>query len=123
MLLFPLVRRAKLDHIHILKIFCVFCICSAVYSILTYGQSHIHGDIATASLLTKAQLDHGSLFPRSWCYVNGDLWVISIHSFVAPFALLLQNQSLARMLGSAALVLASVFVIIRHSKTAFHDDS
>ena len=123
MLLFPLIMRLKIDHIHALKICCIICICSAVYSILTYGQAHIHGDIATASMLTKAQLDHGSLFPRSWCYVNGDVWVISIHTFVAPFAMLLQDQSLARMLGSAALVIASILAIIVHSKKAFHDNS
>lgn len=123
MLLFPLVTGAKVDHIQVLKMCCIVCICSAVYSILTYGQANIHGDIATASMLTNAQLDYGSFFPRSWCYVNGDIWVISIQTFVAPFAMLLKDQSLARMLGSALLLILSVFVIIKHSKTAFHDDS
>lgn len=123
MLLFPLVTGAKVDHIQVLKMCCIVCICSAVYSILTYGQANIHGDIATASMLTKAQLKYGSFFPRNWCYVNGDIWTISMQTFVTPFSILLKNQSLARMLGSALFVLLSTYVIIHHSKHAFHDDS
>ena len=122
-LVFPVVQGKKFEYLQLLKFGCLVCIAVVSYSILTKGQTMIHGDSATASLLTKAQLEHGSFFPRSWYYVNGDIWILSLQTLVAPFVLLLKDQSLARMLGSLAVVLFTAWMVYLHSKKAYENDS
>ena len=119
----PVIRAKKTDVVTVLRFVCLMCMIVVTYSILTYGQTLIHGDTATASLLTRSQLKHGQFFPEDWYYVNGDIWVFSLQLFVAPFVILLENQSLARMLGSALLVAATAWTMYLHSKKAYHDDS
>jgi len=118
-LCFPVYREKNVLIAQVLKSVCFCAVAIAVYSILTVGQIAIHGDTATASILTKCQLDHNSFFPASWYYVNGDIWVFSIQTFVAPFVILLNDQSLARTLGSALLVITTVMVMAYHSKKKF----
>lgn len=122
-LIFPTVRNRQMNHLQMLRFICLGCMIVVVYSILTVGQTMIHGDTATASLLTKAQIAARSWFPEDWYYVNGDIWVISLQMFVAPFVMLLNDQSLARMLGSAFLVLVTAWTIYIHSKKVYEDDS
>ena len=116
-------RKKFPDHLEILKFFCVTCLAVVAYSILTIGQTMIHGDTATASLLTKSQLESGHFFPRDWYYVNGEIWIISLQLFVAPFVILLKDQSLARMLGSVLVVLVTAGAMYFHSKKAYKDKS
>lgn len=120
---FPWIRERHIDHVQLLKASCLLSLCVVVYAIVTVGQTLIHGDIATASMLTQAQMKYGSYFPKNWCYVNGDVWVFTVQTFVAPFAMLMENQSLARMLGSAMIVLAAVIALVVHSRKVFEDDS
>lgn len=122
-LIFPAIRNKTIDTLQVLKFACLGSLVVAAYSILTYGQTLIHGDTATASLLTRAQVAHGSLFPESWYYVNGDIWVLSLQTLVAPFVLLLKDQSLARMMGSVAVVLVTAWMVCLHSKKAYRNDS
>lgn len=102
-----------------------FCASMAVvgYSIMTHGQTVVHSDSATAILLTQAQIRHKSYFPKTWCYANGDIWVLLINIFTAPFSILLENQSLARMLGSLTLVVASAAGLYLLSSKLFKDIS
>lgn len=78
------------------------------YSVLTYGRTVIHADTAIASMLAKAELKYHQWFPDSWCYANGDLWAFSTNIFTLPFMYLIEDQSLARMLGSLTAILMSV---------------
>lgn len=118
---FVLLYKAKrLSVDNVLKTACYVCIAVVVYSIITVGQVLIHGDTATASILTKCQIEHMSYFPKSWYYVNGDIWVFSIQSFVAPFVLMLEDQSLARSLGSALLCIVTAFIMMCHSRKKFY---
>lgn len=117
------IRDKDFSMTRVLKLVCLICMIVAVYSILTYGQTLIHGDTATASLLTKAQLKYGQFFPENWYYVNGDIWVISLQLFVAPFVVLLKDQSLARVLGSALLITVTAWVMYLHSKKAYGNES
>ena len=119
----PVIRKRWLAHHEVLKLMCLVSIVVVVYSILTVGQTMIHGDTATASLLTRSQLKHRQYFPESWYYVNGDIWVIAPHLFIAPFVILLENQSLARLMGSAFLVIVTAWTMYLHSKKACRDDS
>lgn len=119
----PIVRTRKLDHIHILKATCFGCVVIAVYSILTHGQTVIHSDTATATLLAKSQISDGSLFPAGWNYANGDVWVLNQSLVTLPFVFFMENQSYARMLGSAVYVLIAVAAVAYHSKAGFQDRS
>ena len=117
------VRDKDVSVARALKLVCLVCMIVVVYSILPHGQTLIHGDTATASLLTKAQLKYGQFFPENWYYVNGDIWVISSQLFVAPFVVLLKDQSLARVLGSALLITVTAWVMYLHSKKAYGNES
>lgn len=119
-----LILSKERTNFHEVLIFCCAeSIIVAIYSILTYGQATIHSDTATATLLSRSQIDNGTPFPGSWCYVNGSIWTIGISTVVAPFTFLLQNQSLARMLGSAVFVLITLVALIMSSKKLFSSDA
>lgn len=83
----------------------IISLCAVIYSVLTYGQAVLHSDTATATLLAQSQLNHHSIIPQSWCYVNGDVWLFSLNLFTLPFSALLDNQILARCLASVAVFL------------------
>ena len=101
--------KEKFSHINFLKTVCFLSVVITIYSILTYGQANIDSDIAMPSFLARTIWVNKSLFPQNWSYANGDVWVISIHLFVLPFTILLENQSLARMLGASLLILVTLF--------------
>lgn len=122
-LVLPVLRKETFEPMQVMRFVFLMCMICVVYSIVTYGQTLIHGDTATASLLTKSQLKHGQFFPEDWYYVNGDIWVFSLQLFVAPFVILMENQSLARMLGSALLVIVTAWSMYLHSRKAYRDDS
>ncbi|MBO4788806.1 MAG: hypothetical protein J5531_07870, partial [Lachnospiraceae bacterium] len=115
-------KKIKFSVDTVLRTICFISIITAVYSILTYGQARINSDTATATLLVQSQIKHGTYFPKSWNYVNGSIWTIGLAPVVAPFSLLLSNQSLARMLGSALYVLLTVSGIMYMSKRLFRSD-
>lgn len=119
----PIIRREKISYVNILNIICLFSITATIYYILTYGQATIDSDIAMPSFLDQTIWKTKSLFPTNWAYVNGDIWVISIHLFVLPFTILLKNQSLARMLGASLLFMFSLAGIYYQDKKIFKNNS
>lgn len=119
----PISRKEKISYINILNIICIFSIITTIYYILTYGQAAIDSDIAMPSFLARTMWKTKSLFPINWAYVNGDIWVVSIHLFVLPFTILLKNQSLARMLGASLLFLTTLIGIYYQDKKIFKIDS
>ena len=104
-----------------------FILCISItfvlYSIITYGQTVIHSDTATATLLAQSQIEHRSLFPKTWCYVNGDIWTLSTNIFTMPFTALINNQSLARMLGSVAIVVFTCICLYFFSRKLLKNES
>lgn len=86
------------------------------YSIMTFGRANIHSDIATANLLIQAQLQYKTFFPKSWCYVNGDIWVIGPQLFVYPFYLLSDNQALVRECGACLNMLVAAGILVLYYK-------
>ncbi len=85
----------------------------AVFSALTYGQANIHSDTAMASFLVRSQLKHFSLIPRTWNYANGDIIFLDNNLTILPFELFMKNKPLARMMGSALImILAAVSLFI-----------
>lgn len=101
-----------------------FCsVMLVIYAILGYGQTTIHSDTATGIILTKSQLRQGTFFPKSWNYAFGDIWVLSQGFFSALFSMLIENQSLARMLGSCLMVLLMILAIWINSRKVYFDNS
>ena len=86
------------------------------YSILTYGQANIHSDIATSNLLIQAQLKYKTFFPKEWCYVNGDIWVIGPQTFVYPFYFLSNNQVFIRECGACLCMIIVAMTLIYYYK-------
>ena len=78
---YHLICRHKFSLMDFMKLACFMALGVAGYSILTFGQTDVHSDTATATLLAQAQLKYHSFFPKSWCYANGDIWVLSASAF------------------------------------------
>jgi len=114
------------DHICIetlLKYTALITVFISIYSILTYGQSGIHSDTATASVLAKSILDNQSLFPKTFNYANGDLWVLSTQIICIGTTSLMKDQSLARAVASAVWVILACLGVIFQSKRIFKNNS
>ncbi|MCR5532175.1 MAG: hypothetical protein K6F26_10045 [Lachnospiraceae bacterium] len=110
----------------VLRVVCFICVITAVYSILTYGQATLDSDTAMVSLLTKCRMDHKTLFPSGWNYANGDivqLYGVNTYTTTLPFILLMKNQSLARMIGSAVFLIPVIFGLYYVSKKLFKNYS
>lgn len=109
-LLIP-IGKGTLDRYAWLKCIVWISAVVAVYSTITYGQTLIDSDYATASLLAKSQMKNHSLFPATWNYANGEIWGFSINLFVMPFCAFMKNQVLARLLGSALIVVTAMVLV------------
>ncbi len=107
----------------IFKVVTIGAIIVIIYSILTYGRTIIHSDMATANLLLESILKHKSLFPDSFNYANGDLWFLTLHLLCIIPSVFTNDQSLIRMLASAQLVILTMGAIWLLSKKIFKDDS
>lgn len=94
-----------------------------IYSIMTYGISHITSDFATSYLLSKSIVENGSLFPLSWNSANGEIWFLSGPLLAFPFNILMANKPLARMIGSVLAVAITSFGMIWFSKHIYKDSS
>ena len=112
-----------LTHENILKFICFFGLAIALYSALTYGQTVVHSDTAIATILAASQVKHGSMFPSTWNYGNGDVWVLGTNIATMPFMLILHDQSLARMLGTCLWILLACGSVFFMSRKLFGDSS
>jgi len=90
---------------------------------MTYGQTIIHSDTATATILADSILRHKNPFPSTWNYANGDVWAFTFHLLVLPFVHVIHNQSLLRMIVSAFWILFACGCACKLSKFVFRDFS
>lgn len=123
MLIFPLFQHEKYSSQKLLHMICLMSIAVALYSTLTHGRTVIHSDCAIATLLAQSQIKHHNPFPSSWCYANGDIWVITMNIFTMPFSILLSSQSLARAMGSMSLIATTILGIYFLHRKLLHDNS
>lgn len=107
----------------ILKVITIGALLIILYSILTYGRTVIHSDIATAILLKESILRHKNLFPLSFNYANGDIWFLTLHLLCIIPSIFTNDQSLIRMLASAQMVLLATSGLVLLSKKIFKDNS
>lgn len=56
-------------------------VCLFYYLAVTY-QFQFHSDSAAANLLAQEIYETGQYFPRDWNYVNGDLWVMFMQTWI-----------------------------------------
>jgi len=47
-------------------------------------EEHLHSDSAVRLLLAEEIIRTGELFPSTWYFVNGDIWLLSAHWFALP---------------------------------------
>lgn len=102
-----------------LECFCWLGVITIAYSILTYGQTIIDSDYATATMLGQSILKSGNLFPESWNYANGDIWVIGMQLITLIPMAFIKDYSLARMVGSLIWVAVGIASVICLSRKTF----
>lgn len=119
----PVILRKEFLEKRLLFLTCIICIVIGIFAILTQGQAFIHSDTATALLLAREQIRTHSLFPGSWCYVNGDLWVLSQNLLAIPLTYLIHNQPLVRALVSVLMLIITIWSIWYHSRIQMKDES
>lgn len=122
-LVVPVVKRKTIEVTQVLKASALISVVVASYVALTWGQSCIHSDTATSTLLTHSVWNNKSLFPKSWDYVNGEIWLLNNALFVSIPTLILKNQVLARAIGSLLFFLTAVFSLVYQSKKSFNSNS
>ena len=98
---------------------------AVVYSILTYGRTVINSDTATLTNFVNCVLKEKSLFPKSWNYVNGEIWTlnmlpISIGQAIFGFV---SSESLRRMLASAFQIVIGELCIVLFFKRVLKNNS
>lgn len=123
LILLALVKRNEKTGRKVLFATLIFSLFTAVYATLTYGQVTFHSDTATATLLAQSVIKNRSLFPKTWNFVNGDLWFLSLHLTTLLPSLLLKNQALAREIGSVLLYVPAVLSMVYFCRRIFKNDS
>lgn len=122
-LVIPIIKKQESLAQIVIKSVCLLAISTIFYSIMTYGQTYIYNDVATASMLAKCMIESHSLFPSSWAYANGEIWTLSSALLCVLPTWLISDQSLARMLTSVIFILLAVLALRYQSKKLFQDDS
>lgn len=109
-------KMISFNTVSVLKLMCLLLLGVAGYSTMTYGQANIHADTAIATLLARAEINHCSLIPKTWCYANGDIWILDTQLAVMPFSLIMKDQVTARMLGTLVMMIfgmVSIYLLDR----------
>jgi hypothetical protein len=87
-------------------------------------QAFFNSDAAIANILAEEIVRSGEFFPKTWWYVNNDLWVFYKHLLLIPWVMAGENSffahgvSVALVIGITMLVLASLLRALGLSRTA-----
>lgn len=71
-----------------------------------------HSDWATAPLLAREELRHGSLLPEGWVYAQG-VWLFSLQVLVLPFLAITKDMLLSRELAVALQTVLVTFLFVK----------
>lgn len=110
----PTRNKTLIDYV-LLTILLVNVAALILYICLSY-KFVFHSDSAAANLLAQEIYETGNYFPTDWNYVNGDLWVLFVHTWLLPFLPFMPNGYALHAMGgiiSAALVLAGTWWVCR----------
>src|SRR5690348_8254069 len=90
-----------------------FVFAAARFFSSSYFGSIFNSDAAVPVLLADEMLRKGSLLPRTWYYVNGEIWILSPQIFALPFVATIGVSTLALRLGNiiAIVLMAGSFML------------
>ncbi|WP_295993879.1 hypothetical protein [Rugamonas sp.] len=77
-------------------------------------QLIFHSDAAVKNLLAQEIYETGQYFPRQWNYINNDLWVLYVHTWIVPLLAIMPNGYATHAISdivSAALILGSTWLV------------
>ena len=87
-------------------------------------QAFFNSDAAIANILAEEIVRSGEFFPKTWWYVNNDLWVFYKHLLLIPWVMAGENSffahgvSVALVIGITMMVLALLLRALGLSRTA-----
>jgi len=87
-------------------------------------QAFFNSDAAIANILAEEIVRSGEFFPKTWWYVNNDLWVFYKHLLLIPWVMAGENSffahgvSVALVIGITMLLLAMLLRAMGLSRTA-----
>lgn len=81
------------------------------YIFCTY-QAFFNSDAAIANILAEEIVRTGSLFPKDWWYVNGDLWVFYKHLLLIPWVLAGENGFFAHGVSVSLSIAVTMTLLI-----------
>ena len=96
---------------------------SAIYAIMTYGQTYVHGDSAISIRFLNAVKASGNLYPKSWNGVNGEIYTFNTLPISMVTLSLIKNKPLARALSSAISFALACLGLVWLSKKLFKNNS
>lgn len=100
----------------VLDITSIVSLIISIYAALTEGQTYVHSDSATAIKLVDSIIKNQSLFPKSWAYNNGEIWLLSTHLFAFIPNAIYSNASFARAMTSTLIILCFVVMLYVYLK-------
>ena len=62
------------------------------YYIFVNYKAYFHSDSAAKNLIAQEIFETGQYFPSDWYYINGDLWVLSGHTYIVPMLSFFSNS-------------------------------
>ncbi len=105
-------------------IVCFTAIVSLVYTSLTYGQVRLESDTCMPyRFWNSMKMNNYNLFPKSWNFANGELYIFSRFPICIILLNLFTNPIYAIVTASVVTVLLVCMVIVWLSKTIFECDS
>lgn len=81
------------------------------FYIFSSYQAFFNSDAAIANILAEEIVRTGELFPKTWWYVNDDLWVFYKHLLLIPWVMAGENSFFAHGVSVAIVVVVTMAVL------------
>ena len=81
----------------------IICFISVVYTTLTYGRCIINSDIALVSRFYDAVVRTGSIYPKSWNAVNGEIYAFTRLPVNVLMLSIIKNRALAIVISNCIM--------------------
>lgn len=105
-------EKWKWKSLYTYSILLVLALIAIIGWIFLKTKYNAHSDWATAPLLAREELRHGSLFPEGWVYAQG-VWLFSLQVLVLPFLAVTKNMLLSRELAVVLQTLLVTFLFVK----------
>lgn len=81
------------------------------YYIFSSYQAFFNSDAAIANILAEEIVRTGELFPKTWWYVNDDLWVFYKHLLLIPWVMAGENSFFAHGVSVSIVIVITMAVL------------